>query len=358
MRVAFDGRTLTASAGGVRRYIHELCTAIRRVDRSVQMVAVGPAPSVVLPDGVQIAAARGSLPTDFGWLLTGLPLAVRRVPHDIFHALSPAAPLWGVRRLVLTIHDVGTAGGSGPEPRPADPIRRAWQRASVRRAHRILTSSVFSRNRIVAAYGVDPARVDVVPPGVSAVFSLNRAIAREPFILHVGDLHPGRNLSLLADVVLALRRSEPACSKLRLILAGTDCGALAELRRRVASAPDVLGFVGRTDDHGLLDLYRRAALFAYPSHIEGLGLPLLEAMRCGTPVVAAADGSVPEIVGDAAPILSTDDMGAWRGTIRRILTEPSLSADISTRVLVRARAFSWDRTAHETLECYLRLLKS
>lgn len=356
MRVAFDGRALTASAGGVRRYVQELCRAIRRVDRSVQMIAVGADPKAVLPDGVQSVPAHGSLPTNLGWHLTGLPLAARKVPHDIFHAPAYTAPFWGVGRLVLTVHDVSYARRPEWYPYRNDPIRRAFYRASARRADRILTDSEFSRDEIVAAYQIDPGRIDVVPLGVGPEFSPDRAVTREPFVLHVGDLHPRRNLPLLMDVVLALRQSEPSCSKLRLILAGADFGVLANLRRQAAAAPDALGFVGKPDDTGLLDLYRRAAVFAYPSRYEGFGLPLLEAMACGTPVVAAAAGSLPEIAGDAAPLLSPDDPGSWRGMIRRILTEPALGADISARALVRARSFTWERTARETLNCYRRAL--
>jgi len=106
----------------------------------------------------------------------------------------------------------------------------------------------------------------------------------------------------------------------------------------------------------LLDLYRRASVFAYPSRYEGFGLPLLEAMACGTPIVAASAGSLPEIVGDSAPLLSPDDPGSWRGLIRRIVTEPSFGAEISARALVRARSFTWERTARETLDCYQRAL--
>lgn len=340
----------------MRRYIHELCKAIRRVDRSVQMVAVGADATAVLPDGVQAAPSRGSLPTNLGWNLTGLPLAARSVPHDIFHAPAYTAPFWGVGRLVLTIHDVSYARRPEWYPHRRDPIRRGFYRASARRADRILTDSAFSRDEIVAAYRIDPSRIDVVPLGVGPEFSPNRAVTREPFVLHVGDLHPRRNLPLLLDAVLALRQSEPACSKLRLILAGADVGVLADLRRQASAAPDAVGFVGRPDDRGLIDLYRRAAVFAYPSRYEGFGLPLLEAMACATPVVAAAAGSLPEIVADSAPLLSPDDAGLWRATIRRILTEPGYGAEISARALLRSRAFTWDRTARETLEGYRRVL--
>jgi glycosyltransferase involved in cell wall biosynthesis len=256
---------------------------------------------------------------------------------------------------VLTIHDAGDSRMRDWRWQ-SDPVRRAIHRAAARRADRILTYSVFSREEIVSTYQVDPACIDVVPPGIDTDFSPNRAVTREPFVLYVGDLDSRRNLSLLVDAVLALRRSDRVCSRLRLILAGSDAGVLRDLRRQAVSAPDAVGFVGRLDDRGLLELYQRAAVYACPSRCEKFRMSLLEAMACGTPVIAAAAGALPEIVGDAAPLLSPDDPGSWRAAIRRILSEPAFAADIGARALVRARSFTWERTARETLACYSRLL--
>ena len=322
----------------------------------VQMVAVGADPRDDPPAGVRVVAARAWLPTNLGWSLAGLPLAARRIPHDVFHAPAYTAPLWGVRRLVVTIHDVSYARRPEWYPHENGFARQAFYRASARRAHRILTDSSFSRDEIVAAYAIDPARIDVVPLGVGAEFSPDTAVAREPFVLHVGDLHPRRNLAMLVDAVLDLRRSDPSCARLRLVLAGVDRGLLADLRRRASAAPDALDYVGRPDDATLVGLYRRAAVFAYPSRYEGFGLPPLEAMACGTPVIAAAAGSLPELVGDAAPLLHPDDAGAWRDAIRAVLTNPVLSAGQSARGLARASRFTWERTAGATLACYQHVL--
>jgi len=320
------------------------------------MIAVGADPRADAPAGVQLVATGASLPTNLGWSLAGLPLAARRVAHDVFHAPAYTAPLWGVRRLVVTIHDVSYARRPEWYPHGNDFVRRAFYRSCARRADRILTDSLFSRDEIVAAYAIDPARIDVVSLGAGAEFSHDSTVAREPFVLHVGDLHPRRNLSMLLDAVLDLRRYDPACARVRLVLAGADRGLLADLRRRASAAPDALDYVGRPDDEALVGWYRRAAVFAYPSRYEGFGLPLLEAMACGTPIIAAAAGSLPEIVGDAAPLLPSDDAGAWRDAIHALLTDSARGEDQSARGLQRAKTFTWARTARETLACYQRIL--
>jgi glycosyltransferase involved in cell wall biosynthesis len=352
VRIAFDGRSLTSPAGGVRRYVRELFGAMQGVAPRVVITAVGAHRSALVPPGVRCARAGASLPTNLGRSLTGLPIGLRRIPFDVFHAPAYTAPLWGARPLVLTIHDVSYARHPEWYPYRIDPIRHAFYRASARRADRILTDSAFSRDEIVAAFDVDPARIDIVPLGVSPRFAPDPGTARERFVLHVGDLHPRRNLSMLLDVVLTLRQTATRCADLRLVLVGADRGSLDSLRKQGRAAGDALVYAGTLSDDELIALYRRAAVFAYPSRYEGFGLPLLEAMACGTPVVASKAASVPEVVGTAAPLVSVDDAAGWRDALHAILDDPSHAATLRARGLARAAAFSWERTASGTIACY------
>ena len=354
LRVVFDGRTLSSPAGGVRRYTHELFDAMHLVAPDVEVTAIGAEPLAILPAGVRRAAAGASLPTNLGWSLTGLPLGVRRVAADLFHAPAYTAPLWGVHPLVVTIHDVSYARHPEWYPYRIDPVRQAFYRASARRADRILTDSKFSRDEIVAAFDIDPGRIDVVPLGVSTRFTPDPAVTRELFVLHVGDLHPRRNLSMLLETVLELRRSQPACRGLRLVLAGADRGLLKSLTAQAAAAPDALAYAGTPSDDELIGLYRRAAVFAYPSRYEGFGLPPLEAMACAAPVVASTAGSVPEVVGDAAVLLDVDDTHGWRDAIQRLFTDAAHAAELSARGPVQASRFTWAQTARLTIACYRR----
>ena len=356
-RVAFDGRAFSSPAGGVRRYVTELVTAIGRVDPAIDLVAVGASTETQLPANVGRVPAAWSAPTNLGWAATGLPIALRRTAFDVFHAPAYTAPLWGVAPLVVTIHDVSYARRPEWYPHASDPTRRAFYRASARRATRIITDSRFSQTEIVAAYRIAADRIDVVPLAAGAIFTADSAIPREPIVLHVGDLHPRRNLAVVLDAVIELRRSIDTCRDLRFVVAGVDRGSLAPLEQRAhdSGARDALLYAGCPDDAELCRWYRRASVFAYPSRYEGFGLPVLEAMACGAPVVASSSASVPEVVGEAGPCLDPDDGRGWREAIAGLLSNPERARDASARSLARAALFSWDRTARETLAVYRRV---
>jgi glycosyltransferase involved in cell wall biosynthesis len=341
----------------VRRYVTELTRALRQTVPDIELVAIG-APAATLPDGVRSSPSFVTLPTNLGWAAVGLPLAARRVQCDVFHAPAYTAPLWGVRPIVLTLHDVAYARRPEWYPHAAGPVRQAFYRASARRADHILTDSAFSRSEIVAAYGIDADRIHVVPLGVDEAFTPDHDIRREPVVLHVGDLHTRRNLGMLLDAVLDVRRAEPACRGLRLVLVGRDRGVLEALSAQAAAAGDsaALHHAGQPDDAELIGWYRRAAVLAYPSRYEGFGLPVLEAMACGTPVVASTSGAVPEVTGDAAWSCDPDDARGWREALAAVIARPDIAADRSARGLARASAFSWAATARATAEVYGRAM--
>ena len=363
LRIGFDGRALVSPAAGMRRYSRELFGALSGID-GLTVVAVGAPAAADVPSRVERSRGVVSLPTNAGWMLTGLPRAARRARVDLFHAPSYTAPVGGPRPLVLTIHDVSYERHPEWYPYRRDPLRRAFYRYSARSADRILTDSDFSKREIIAAYGIAEDAIDVVPLAAAPIFRPGPPLPLpaqivSPFVLHVGDLHPRRNLAMLVRAVAVVRRRVPALRDLAVVLVGVDRGSGKELRRIAAAEPGdtpLVQLAGTPREEELLALYRSAAALAYPSRYEGFGLPLLEAMACGTPVIAARTSSIPEVTGDAAILLDPGDEAGWSAEIERVLDDTPHAARLREIGSRRAALFSWRRTAEETARVYRALV--
>jgi glycosyltransferase involved in cell wall biosynthesis len=364
VRIGFDGRALASPAAGMRRYAHELFGALAQLDPALKVVAIGTPAGVSLPPDVAAAPAASSLPTNAGWMLTGLPRAARQAGVDLFHAPSYTTPVGGPRPLVVTIHDVSYERHPEWYPYKRGPLRRAFYRQSARRADRIITDSAFSKEEIIQAYAIDARTIDVVPLAAAGSFVPGPHLALpadfpSQYVLHVGDLHARRNLPMLARAVAAVRDRNPSRRALTIVFAGVDRGSgqlLQDVSDSARGKVPLVRFAGETSEAALLALYRSAAALVYPSRYEGFGLPLLEAMACGTPVIAARTSSIPEVVGDAGVLLDPDDEAAWIDAIDRVLDDATHARTLRDRGLARARTFSWRRTAEETAAIYRRLL--
>jgi glycosyltransferase involved in cell wall biosynthesis len=261
----------------------------------------------------------------------------------------------------VTIHDVSYARVPQWNAYKNDPARRWFYRRGALAADRVITDSQFSQHEISAAYGISPTAIDVVPLAAAesftpGVFDESRVPdgVRRPYLLHVGDLQVRRNLETALAALIGVRRgSDRGQTGVRplLVCAGVDRGTGDTLRghARAAGDPDALVLTGAVDDAALLNLYRGAEMLVYPSRYEGFGLPILEAMRCGVPVVAARTSSIPEVAGDAGILVDALDVTAWTDAIARILGDRQIAADLRARSIARAAEFSWDRTARETL---------
>jgi glycosyltransferase involved in cell wall biosynthesis len=185
---------------------------------------------------------------------------------------------------------------------------------------------------------------------------------RRPYCLFVGNLEPRKNLPRLIEAFGLLRRHGLAPADLpQLVLAGTRGWLSSGIFRAAAGqgleAPDIV-FTGYVPPADLPALYAGAACFVFPSLYEGFGLPVLEAMACGTPVVASTASSLPEVAGDAALLVDPHDVEGLAGALRRLWGDAELRADLRERGLQRATLYSWERTARLTLDVYERVARS
>jgi glycosyltransferase involved in cell wall biosynthesis len=359
LRVGFDGRALTSPAAGVRRYASALLPALIALP-DVEIIALGGDPALLPPGASHIAEPRHP-PTNLGWSLVGLPRAGRRAGIDVLHAPAYTAPLWGART-VLTIHDVSYARRPEWYPYRRDLLRRTFYRQSARAARVVVTDSEFSAREIRAAYAIPRERIVVAPLGVDGRFApagpadrceLPQEIAG-PFVLHVGDLHERRNLATVVDAIVGARRHFGGASAVSLVLAGVDRGvgdAVCEIAAR-AGIPEAVVRLGVVSEDLLLSLYRCATALVYPSLYEGFGLPVLEAMACGTPVIASRAASIPEVLGDAGILLDPLDVPAWTEAIVNVINDDDRRAEMRAKGLARAAQFTWGATAQRTLEAY------
>jgi len=249
--------------------------------------------------------------------------------------------------------------------------RRSWMqlrltvRATARRAAQIITVSDYSRNDIVATYGIAPERITVTPEAAPSRFArvtngseLKRVreslgIAKD-YILSLCSIHPRKNLVRLIEAYTRLREKRPAGEFPQLVLAGKRAWLDRETIRaaeRNSFDRDIV-FTGYVSDRDLPALYSGAICFVYPSYFEGFGLPVLEAMQCGVPVIAGNRTSLPEVVGDAGVLVDPFNELELADAIAQVVDNPDQRARLSVKGLKRAKDFDWITTARLTLQVY------
>jgi len=230
----------------------------------------------------------------------------------------------------------------------------------VRRAARVIAISAFTKQDLVTRYGLAEEKISVIHLAAGPAFHVLGDAARqrlpegvsEPYVLAVGNLEPRKNLARLIEAFAAIA-FEPGVTA-KLVLVGKSKGQEAPLARLVEQhgLRERVVFTGFVEEDQLVLLYNRAALFIYPSLYEGFGLPPLEAMACGCPVVASNVTAIPEVLGDAALLVDPTSVHAMAEAMRAVLRRDELARDLRGRGLRQAALYSWARVAERTREVY------
>ncbi|HEV8309038.1 MAG TPA: glycosyltransferase family 1 protein [Methylomirabilota bacterium] len=360
MRIGIDTRLWGEPRSGIGRYTRSLVEAQVRLAPEVRWILYLDRPPGDLPPGTEPRW----LPwrSRLLWTLWAVRRDLGRRPIDLFHGVTGFELPSGGCRLVTTVHDLIPL--RFPHLVPA---RHRWAvrillGGALRRATRVIAVSEATRAEILARYRTAPDKIAVVPEAAAPHFrpppAADTARVRErlglgtPYILFVGLLEPKKNLPTLLAAVARLRAAG-AWGTTRLCLAGAPGWGVDGLGAAVArhGLGDTVRFLGAVPEVELPALYAGATAFVFPSLWEGFGLPVLEAMAVGTPVIASRRGALPEITGGAA-LLVEPEAAALADALGTLLADSALRARLGEAGLARAQTFSWERTARETLAVY------
>jgi glycosyltransferase involved in cell wall biosynthesis len=279
---------------------------------------------------------------------TQIALRLRARGARVLLNTVPEGPIGGPMAQVTVVHDLLPLSFPDEYPRQQHYFRYLVPRV-LRRSRVVVADSESTRQEVVRRYALPAAQVHVVYPGFDAErFHDGDALARRPsdipYLLYVGNLLPHKNLLRLVEAFAVVRRRCPC----RLVIRGAGRPPYTRTlaaRIEALGLADAVGFVEYAGSDALRELYAGAACLVYPSLAEGFGLPILEAMASGTPVVTSCVSSLPEVAGGAALTADPYDASALAEAIGLVLTTPELRAELRRRGLERARQFSWERTA-------------
>lgn len=361
MRITIDARMIRYT--GIGRYIQNLIENLCKIDGKDAFGAVvnpGDEGEIKKAGNLEIFRTRSRIPVYSIREQALLPSEIKRSGPDLVHYPSFNMPLVNNRPVVATIHDLIYYLNRGSCPNAlAYLYARFMFKKVVKKAQKIITVSEFTKEEVVRHLGVEADRVVVIHNGVSPLYrpvdtgerseALSRYGIKGGYIFYVGNHQPRKNLVRLVQAFSALKNRDH-----QLVLTGRIDPRRADLYNAVnekALEGRVL-FIGPVPEEDLPALYSGASVFAFPSQSEGFGLPPLEAMACGAPVVSSNATSLPEVVGDAGLLVDPLDVSSIAGGIDTVLASLALQSELREKGLQRAKKFSWEAAAKKTLKVY------
>jgi len=365
VRIGINGRFLIAKRTGVQRAAYNLVKTLIEVDRDNEYIIFTgkeqqgspewnyPNVTVVGDDLIPSESIRNHI-----WEQVRLPRLAAKYKIDILHSPANVAPLFYRGKSIIHIHDLCFV------------VNPQWYSFAFRtlynliipqlakRATKVVTNSNNSKNDLLQFFGLPAEKVSLVYWAVDDVFSLpptqevkDKRYMEEDYILYVGSLEPRKNINILIEAYEKLRHEYPAI-KTKLILIGGESPLFASVQLKAREFRDDVIFKGFVTDLELGEFYRRAKLVAYPSLYEGFGLPPLEAMASGVPVVTSSTSSIPEVVGNAALLIDPKDREQLTKAMHRVLTDRTLRESMIKAGSQRVLRFNWYRVARGVLAVY------
>ena len=376
MKIGIDGIPLSAAKTGVGHYTFEVARALAVAQPQEEFQVVSQIPFVAAaiesteptPGNLAFTHQPVNAFTKHWWTL-GLPLYMRRNSFDLFHGTNYDVPMWGGVPTVLTIHDLSLFLYA--ETHEERRVKRARRRLPimVRLATRIIVPTESVRSEVCEHFSVDTKKVVVIPEAPRRCFHpvgpesarevLSRFGIEDSFVLYVGAIEPRKNLITL---VRAMEEVYTTTTTLRpqLVIAGPKGWLSDDLFAHVATSliKDRIVLTGYLGDDDLRALYSTCSVMCYPALYEGAGLPPLEAMACGAPVITSDARAVVEMTGDGAMSVAAMDHRGLAQSIVKLLSNASEREALVQRGLKRAAQFTWERAAAETYETYLAAIQA
>ena len=365
MRVAFDGTTLRPGRTGVGYYTEHLLQHLAAEGPEDDIIVLSNRPvetTKPLPSHVRVVTSGWRLPR-IVWMQSQAPRLLERLQPDVVHFTNGIVPMASPVPVVVTIHDMSLTLYPGYHPPRRVLLNRPMVNLAARRADAIITVSESSKRDIVRSYGLSPERVHVVHEAAAPAFKpihdlgeLTRVRRQyglaDRFILYVGTIEPRKNLPKLIEAFARRRRRGDLTHQ--LVCAGPygwlsrDIEALID---RLQVNDSVL-FTGYVPFHDLATLYNLAEMFVFPSIYEGFGLPVIEAMACGTPVITGHVAALEEVAGGAVEHVEALEVEAIGDALVRLAQDRDRRQALVRAGLQRAQHFSWARAARETSNVY------
>ncbi len=361
-RIGFDAGPAHAIYSGIGQYVRQLFPAMYQLNSSIDWVGFSSANQATCPNGWESINSLTFKPSKSRWL----PRWMRQSPEslDLFHGTNFKARNFGQKKTILTIHDLWLDRHPALSTKLFGQGISSWKtRRGAILAEKIIAVSEFTKQEIHEVFGIPLEKIVVIHHGCSGDMfpdhdkskwnevSVRLGLSDRPFILFVGGAEPRKNHRVLFEAFAQCPSLKQECS---LVAVGDETVKEESLRRTAQTfgLSENVQCPGSLSIGDLRVLYSHATVFVYPSHYEGFGIPLLEAMACGTPIITGHETALPEVAANAALYANVQDSEQLGVVLEQLFNDSDLQDRLRSKGFERVKAFTWERAARETLAVY------